>query len=92
MDIKTKNKLRQKVIDLIRIHFTDIKVTNHETPYTRTQISAFVSTNTDKIDECVAGIYDDFEAQDKLGELVNPKDTDIYDYVFDFIHRIEYFS
>jgi hypothetical protein len=90
MDIK--NKLRQKIIEFIQNEFTIGRKTNHMPPFTSEQISVFVNTNTDKIDHCVIGIYEDFEADNKLDELVNPTDLQIYQYVYDLLHRIEYFD
>lgn len=88
MDIKVN--LRKIVIDEIKGYLTCFREDNDLIPFTDDEVMKFITNNTQKIDDCVNEIYNDYSNDNELHELVNPMNSQVREYLCDFISFPEY--
>ncbi len=84
-ETEIKSNLRKMAIDEIQFNLTLGREDNNKKPFTNEEISQFVDQNSEKIDQCVNEIYNDYEADDELHRLVKPRQSQVREYLVDII-------
>ncbi len=80
-----KNNLREMTIKQIHCDLTIGKTDYDKIPYTDEQITLFINNNSEKIDNCINEIYNDYEQDNELEDLVRPEQSLICEYLYEHI-------
>ncbi len=83
MDIK-KN-LRDLIIIQIHCDLTIGREDEEQVPFTKDQIKSFIDTNSQKIEDCINEIYNDYQKDNELDDLMNPEGDWIREYLYEYI-------
>lgn len=84
-ETEIKENLRKIAIDEITANLTIGREDDDLIPFTNEEVLQFVTKNSKRIDKCINYIYNDYSNDNELENLLNPMNSQVREYLFDFI-------